>query len=175
MNLRKKCLETALKYTSEDRNAAHGDPEDNFRNIAAFWNAHLRTRYPWIVSNDGASKDLLDATDVALMMAGMKAARLAFNPMHEDSWVDLAGYAACGMGVALRHAEGPLEGHRFPLHERPELPFAPDDEPCPAYPHRHSNGMIGDLPVGSVRTETCPIGVSHRHADGRMYIHGVTG
>jgi len=105
VNLRKRCLETALKYTSQDRNAAHGDPEDNFAAIAAFWNAHLRTRYPWIVSNDGGSKDLLDATDVALMMAGMKAARLAFNPTHEDSWVDLAGYAACGMDVALRHVE----------------------------------------------------------------------
>lgn len=111
VNLRKKCLETALQYTNQDRNAAHGDPEDNFSNIAAFWNAHLQTRYPSVVW------PILDATDVALMMAGMKAARLAFNPTHEDSWVDLAGYAACGMDVAMRHEgrENPIEpeaGHR---------------------------------------------------------------
>jgi hypothetical protein len=34
------------------------------------------------------------------MMALMKIARLATNPAHEDSWVDLAGYAACGASVA---------------------------------------------------------------------------
>jgi len=34
--------------------------------------------------------------DVALMMALLKIARLKGNPIHGDSWVDLAGYAACG-------------------------------------------------------------------------------
>jgi hypothetical protein len=110
VNLRKKCLETALKYTNQDRNAAHGDPEDNFRNIAAFWNAHLQTRYPDHMHSDHHGTLDLDATDVALMMAGMKAARLAFNPTHEDSWIDMAGYAACGMDVALRHATEQANG-----------------------------------------------------------------
>lgn len=100
VNLRKRCLETALKYTTADRNAAHGDPESNFSNIAAYWNAHLHARY-----GEVHGTLWLDATDVALMMAGMKAARLSHNPTHEDSWVDLAGYAACGMDIALRHRD----------------------------------------------------------------------
>lgn len=100
VNLRKKCLETALKYTTADRNAAHGDPESNFGNIAAYWNAHLHARY-----GEVHGTLWLDATDAALMMAGMKAARLSHNPTHEDSWVDLAGYAACGMDIALRHRD----------------------------------------------------------------------
>ena len=94
--VRQRCLETALKYTQQDRNKAHGDPENNFSNIARFWNAHLRARHDALPAGFE-----LDATDVAIMMAGMKMARLSFNPSHEDSWIDLAGYAACGMEIAL--------------------------------------------------------------------------
>lgn len=108
VNLRKKCLETALKYTTADRNAAHGDPESNFSNIAAYWNAHLHARYGDVLPQNVNGADFaLDAVDVALMMAGMKAARLSYNPSHEDSWIDLAGYAACGMDIALRHRDDP--------------------------------------------------------------------
>jgi hypothetical protein len=31
-----------------------------------------------------------------MMMAGVKLARLSATPDHQDSWVDLAGYAATG-------------------------------------------------------------------------------
>lgn len=93
VSLRQRCLDTAREYILRDRNAAHGSPESNFDNIARYWNAHLRARYGGVLD--------LDATDVALMMIGMKAARLSHNPRHEDSWIDTAGYAACGMEVAL--------------------------------------------------------------------------
>ncbi len=87
---RARCLETALGYVTRDRSSSYGDPEDNFANIAEIWNAQgLRI--------DGRC---LASSDVALLMAGMKLARLRFNPGHEDSWIDLAGYAACGMDVA---------------------------------------------------------------------------
>ena len=36
------------------------------------------------------------AAQVALCMASVKMARLVQSPDHEDSWVDLAGYAAVG-------------------------------------------------------------------------------
>ena len=32
-------------------------------------------------------------------------ARLAASPNHEDSWVDLVGYAACGAELACRGGE----------------------------------------------------------------------
>lgn len=150
MNLRRECLETALEYTNHDRNADHGDPEDNFRNIAAFWNAHLQTRYPFLRTPTayGDAGFELDATDVALMMALMKAARLSFNPGHRDSWIDLAGYAACGMDVTLRHkkkarpaaqsAEEPT-----PTNARSCPPVVGRNETCPPGPHVHTDGRVG--------------------------------
>lgn len=35
----------------------------------------------------------------------LKIARLANNPEHMDSWVDLAGYAACGGEISGREKE----------------------------------------------------------------------
>lgn len=42
----------------------------------------------------------VDAVTVALCMAELKIARAATNETHMDSWVDLAGYAACGGEIA---------------------------------------------------------------------------
>jgi uncharacterized protein DUF6378 len=39
---------------------------------------------------------------VALCLGAMKIARLTAAPGHRDSWIDLAGYAACGAAVAVR-------------------------------------------------------------------------
>jgi hypothetical protein len=40
--------------------------------------------------------------DVAAMLALLKIARLQQSPNHRDSWVDLAGYAACGAECGLK-------------------------------------------------------------------------
>lgn len=88
---RKRILDEASGYVCADRNASYGEPEDNFGNIAAIWNAQG-------VSINGRP---VNATDVALMMVGMKLARLKTNPSHRDSWVDGAGYLACGGDIAL--------------------------------------------------------------------------
>lgn len=75
-----------------DRGLNYGKPEDNFGRIAARWTVHLR--------NTGLLRPeaVLDAQNVALMMIDLKAARLE-NQNHEDSWIDIAGYAACGSEV----------------------------------------------------------------------------
>lgn len=96
--LRAECLRMAGEYTSKDRNTAYGDPEDNFSNIADVWNAQgFRI--------DGRQ---ITSTDVALAMIGMKLARLRFNANHKDSWIDTAGYAACGMETAFKIPGPPL-------------------------------------------------------------------
>ena len=83
-------LEEAIKITSQDRNAVYGSPEDNFQNIANFWNAYL-TQVP------GQGNIIpLTSQDIAHLMILMKMARLNTNPSHRDSLVDIAGYAACG-------------------------------------------------------------------------------
>lgn len=73
-----------------DRNKAYGDPEDNFGNIVGLWNAYLKAK--------GLSVELTKL-DVAAMSSLIKVARLATNPTHVDSWVDLAGYGVCGGGI----------------------------------------------------------------------------
>lgn len=95
VSIRESVLNEALRITKKDRNTAYGDPEDNFANIAGLWREYLR----------GKNIESLDAADVAAMMILMKVARLKFNPVHRDSWVDAAGYAACGAQAALLPAE----------------------------------------------------------------------
>lgn len=68
-----------------DRQATHGRPEDSFARIARLWSGYLDFE--------------LQPHDVAALMALLKLARIRENPTHEDNWIDLAGYAACGSEV----------------------------------------------------------------------------
>lgn len=76
----------AKKCVCEDRNQSYGEPEDNFCRIARLWEAYLR--HP------------VSALDVANMMILFKVARVKGGNLEGtytvDSWVDIAGYAACG-------------------------------------------------------------------------------
>lgn len=84
-------LDAAKEYTCKDRNASYGEVEGNFQNIANLWNSYLASK--------PEDRFMISSVDVALMMSLVKTARLATNPNHLDSWVDLAGYAACGGGI----------------------------------------------------------------------------
>ena len=95
-NVRAALLDEARTITSVDRNKAYGNPEDNFAHIASLWNAYLTAR--------GKGDKLTSSQDVAHMMALMKIARLATNPGHRDSLVDIAGYAACAESCRV-HSE----------------------------------------------------------------------
>ena len=75
-------LERARQIVSADRNKEYGEPEDAFKAVAEFWSTYL-------------DQDI-HPSDVAAMMILMKMARIKANWRHEDSWVDIAGYAACG-------------------------------------------------------------------------------
>lgn len=85
-NDRAHVLANAAQAVLSDRNKAYGDPEDNFLDIAELWAAYKKVSFT--------------RADVAAMMALMKIARLRTNPIHEDSWIDVAGYAACGLPSA---------------------------------------------------------------------------
>jgi len=88
MSARDEILARAQQCVSGDRDGTYGAPEDSFSAIGVLWQAYLGID--------------LDQHDVALLLALMKIARAKANPYHEDSWVDLAGYAACGGEVARR-------------------------------------------------------------------------
>jgi hypothetical protein len=83
---RKECLDAAAACVLTDRNVTHGEPEDSFSKIAQGWSA--------------LKKIEITPVDVALMLAWLKIVRAHDNPAHADSFVDLAGYAACGAEIA---------------------------------------------------------------------------
>lgn len=94
---KKDVLDKAIAAVA-DRGLNYGKPEENFDRIARLWNSHLVNRgvLEADILADPAGKNGLTADDVAIMMSLMKIARLENSPDHLDSWVDLAGYAACG-------------------------------------------------------------------------------
>lgn len=79
-------LAAATDCVCRDRNSTYGEPENGFALIAAYWSAHLD--HP------------VTAADVAVMMTLLKLARIKANPACVDSWVDGAGYLACGGELA---------------------------------------------------------------------------
>ncbi|WP_372570342.1 DUF6378 domain-containing protein [Ruegeria jejuensis] len=85
---RAEILSTATEYVTKDRAADHGDMEDNFGRIAGLWTAYLGVD--------------ITSVDVSMLMVLLKAARVKSNPNHEDSFIDIAGYAACGGEAATR-------------------------------------------------------------------------
>ena len=64
-----------------DRRRAYGDPSELFERVALRWSQVLGTR--------------VTAAQVAVYLIDLKVARLAHDPAHLDSLVDVAGYAAC--------------------------------------------------------------------------------
>ena len=62
-----------------DRENTYGDPDKNLNVIAGMWSAYTGTE--------------LSAADVCNMMCMLKIARLKNAPGHDDSLVDLVGYA----------------------------------------------------------------------------------
>jgi len=88
MNKRTKFLNEVDGIVTRDRNDTYGGPEDSFLRIAKMWDTYLGCKYGF--------SNTINVNDVAVMMILMKTARLIENPSHRDSWLDIAGYAACG-------------------------------------------------------------------------------
>lgn len=84
-------LHAAEKCVCGQREQDYGTPEDNFETIAELWETYLRR-----ACVDEAGGVYIDANDVAIMMVLLKIARIAAGGGKADSWIDLAGYAACG-------------------------------------------------------------------------------
>ena len=94
---RAEILDSAKKCVCEDRNNQYGEPENSFKNIAAYWEVYLRHN----CVSQGADV-CVNPADVAMMMALFKIARIetACMPI-ADSYVDAVGYIACSGGIEL--------------------------------------------------------------------------
>lgn len=96
---RSEILEKARQCVCEDRDKQYGHPEDNFGKIAELWSAYRG--------------ELFLKRDVAMMMALVKIARI-YAGESIDSYIDLAGYAACGGELATESREPKGEEEPFP-------------------------------------------------------------
>lgn len=90
---REAVLDEARICVCGHRKDDYGSPEDSFSVIAQFWNTYL-------AGKPGREDPGIDAKDVAMMMGLLKVARIATGTGTHDSFVDLAGYAACGGEIA---------------------------------------------------------------------------
>jgi hypothetical protein len=86
---REETLDRAKQAVCGQRENKYGSPEDNFQSIAALWAAYKNVSFT--------------SNDVAMMMALLKIARIKTGTATEDSFVDLAGYAACGAEIASKN------------------------------------------------------------------------
>ena len=84
-------LHAAEKCVCGQRETDYGTPEDNFKAIAELWSVYLDR-----ISVGKYGNTIVDEKDVAVMMALLKIARIAGGSGTRDSFIDLAGYAACG-------------------------------------------------------------------------------
>ena len=97
------------------RGSNYGAPEDNFANIANFWNAWLHARYKCLIA--------LDPVDVGVMSSLIKVARLAQTPDHEDSALAGAIYMLLGYGCGVSDREPGMSDEGFPEPAKPNSVF----------------------------------------------------
>lgn len=88
-------LDKAKDIVLGDRQTQYGRPEDVFADIARMWSVYLGMG--------------IEPADVAILMILLKTARSRNSGhQHLDSWVDIAGYAACGAELATEEREEPF-------------------------------------------------------------------
>lgn len=86
---REEILRTANNLIHGDRQQDYGQPIDSFNRVAQAFNVVL----------EGAGHPPIDATTAAKLMIALKLSRLAGGDNKDDTWIDLAGYAALGAEV----------------------------------------------------------------------------
>jgi hypothetical protein len=96
---RAEILAAAKKCVCGQRETDYGTPEDNFETIGLLWGTYLRAAHPRLCTVFGVNG--VTAKDVAAMMSLLKIARIAKGNT-PDSFIDLAGYAACGGEIATK-------------------------------------------------------------------------
>jgi len=95
-------LHSATKAVVGPRAEDYGDKYTNHTRIAKLWTMWLneRTR-TWAVDGQEERPDVeITPYDVAMMMLLVKVARLMHSPGHQDSHIDIAGYASISEEIA---------------------------------------------------------------------------
>lgn len=85
---RAEILDAAKSCVCGQREEDYGSPEDSFGLISKLWSAYTGCEFTPV--------------DVAVMMGLLKMARIKGGRGTTDSFVDLAGYAACAGEISTR-------------------------------------------------------------------------
>ena len=85
---RAEVLDAAKVLVTKDRAEQHGDMENNFAIIAEYWSTHLGFD--------------VKPSDVGIMMALLKIARMKSNLAYKDNYEDGCGYLACAGEISIR-------------------------------------------------------------------------
>jgi hypothetical protein len=107
-------LSTTAELVGGQRAQDYGDKTVNHKRISDLWNMWLENRTPMmegsdildnqvyrgnpanfiLMANDYEHKSTITTYDVAMMMLLVKIARLMNSPGHQDSHIDVSGYAS---------------------------------------------------------------------------------
>lgn len=141
--IRRDFLKQVEQAVCTDRTQSHGQPEDNFNNIATLWTAWLRGRYKVDIT--------LDRVDVGYLSILLKTARAMSNPRYLDHALDTAGYAACVAGILGVGPESEAPGSPQP---------SPEKEFKPTHQHRTTGILVRrEAEVDGMITFSCEMGV----------------
>jgi hypothetical protein len=99
----------SVKAVLEERERNYDHPLPNFNRIAYYWDGYIRDRQK-LCEQQGVTFHIT-AKDIALLMILMKVAREQFQSK-EDNWLDMIGYAMCGLRIAASPDEHSLPVHR---------------------------------------------------------------
>jgi hypothetical protein len=91
-SVRGEALDEAKALITGDRNNAYGPPWGDFSRTAGALNAY---------GYRGPEGRALESHDIAIFVMAVKLSRLMWTPTKRDSWVDIAGYAGCGLECAI--------------------------------------------------------------------------
>lgn len=98
---RASALDEARRLVTGDRNNQYGPPTQDFQRTADLLNA---LGYQRVDATDEIHD--IQPSDVAIIIAQVKVSRIMHSRGKRDSWVDLAGYAACGYECATEEENG---------------------------------------------------------------------
>lgn len=87
-SFRSEMLKEVIDIVDNKRNAEYGDPMHVIEKTAKMMELYLDA--PWREMNQFVALDVVAFNEI------QKIVRKSFNPMHEDSYKDTAGYASIG-------------------------------------------------------------------------------
>jgi len=101
---REEILEGATIAVTQQRNNTYGPPTQDFDRTA-----RILTAMGFSIVDEGGNVSPISSHHVAIIQIAVKLSRLTWNPTHRDSWLDVAGYAACGYECAMDLSDRKVE------------------------------------------------------------------